>query len=373
MFSGVRSISSGVRFSFAVLLVTILTLSAPLTASAAGLAVIIRAPNIVSNILLVPRSANIIAVNQQVSISFRYNTSAAAGTIVTATPFSGTAATAGATDCTTALLPVGSGSGTCTISVGTAGVTVNSIHFQMWDSTQKTMLYQEILPVSYLVRGGLNSVTGFTLVPAAPGVVVVNKGVSVKFNYKTNQPAGVRIIAVPFSGTAATLNAATCGATIYAVGSGSGTCRFSVSTAANVTSLHIQMWDAAHTTKILEEVIPAVYHFRNGATMLTAASLSPQTPNIVRLGNKVTVHFNYDTNQAAGIIVTAKPYTAGTPTAGATLTPSALLPTGTGKGISAFTLTGSSVTVNGVLIQVWDSTKTTVLFAIMLPVNYQFK
>ncbi len=386
MFSGVRSLSNRMRLGFAVLVVLALSLSAPLGASAAGLGggvlsssapalTISRAANIVWHISLTPRSANILLVSQPVTMAFNYNTTWGMGVIVTAVPFTGTAATVGATGCKTAVLPVGHGTGTCTFSVATAGVVVNALHWQMWDSTAKTILFDAMLPVNYQISNAANLVSGLIISPEPPSIQVLGKGVSVKFSYKTNQAGGVRVFAVPFTGTAPTPNYVTCASTIYAVGSGTGTCRFTVASGAvNVTSVHLEMWNAAQSTMLAQVAIPAAYAFRNLPTLVTHPSFSPNTPNIVRLGVNAVVHFDYQTNQTAGIIVQAIPYTGGVPTAGATLTASALLPmgTGTGKGSAAFMLTGSSTTVNIVRLNVWNSTRTVLLFAVYLPVQYQF-
>ncbi len=380
MFSGVRSISNWMRVSFAFLATLVLVLSAPLTASAAGITadsgpalVTGRVPNIVSSIILSPRSPNIVKVGQPISLAFHYNTTALGGVVISVTPITGTAATPSSATCWTPVLPVGAGTGTCAFSVGAGPVLVNGIMVQMWSGS--TNLFHALLPVNYQVAAGANVVSDLAFSLQTPNVVQIGKGVSAKFNYTTNQAGGVRIILVPFTGTAITPNAVTCGSTIYPTGSGTGSCRFSVSAGVvDVNSLHLQIWDANHVTMLAQQVIPVLYHFRAGATLLTNTSFSPQTPNFERLGNKMTVHFNYQTNQAAGVIVVAVPYTGTAVTAGATLFPSALLPVTTttpGKGSAAFSISGSAVRVTSVLIRVVNSTNTTVLFSVVMPVNYQ--
>jgi hypothetical protein len=144
--------------------------------------------------------------------------------------------------------------------------------------------------------------------------------------------------------------------------------------AANVTSIVIQMWDTTQTTKLVQYALPLAFRYRpQTATMLTRASLSPATPNIVRLGDKVFVHFNYQTGQAAGVVVEAVPFTGTTPTPNATVTASAVLPTGTGIGSCSFQImAGTNPTVTTVRFQVFNSTHTTVLYTVFYPVQYQF-
>lgn len=384
MFSGVRKITNRVRFGFAVLLVMAIGLSTPLSAAAAGPGgdgsisvsplAIVREPNIVSRVTLSPRSPNILMIKQLVTITFNYNTTWPTGIIVTATPFTGTKATSNSTSCRSKVLPVGHGTGTCAISVNTGNVSVTSLRFQVWDNTMKALLYQTLLPVNYMVSSTANMVWAVTTTPAAPAIQVVGKGISVKFNYRTNHPGGVRILALPYTGGNPTANSVTCTASVYPTGSGSGTCRFVVNTAAAaVTNVIIQMWDTTQTTKLAQFNLALAFRYRSQPTMLTRASLSPGTPNIVRLGDKVFVHFNYQTDQAAGVIVEAVPFTGAVPSANATVTASAVLPTGTGIGSCSFQImSGTNPTVTSVRFQVFNSTHTGVLFTTFYPVQYQF-
>jgi hypothetical protein len=106
--------------------------------------------------------------------------------------------------------------------------------------------------------------------------------------------------------------------------------------------------------------------------MVMNLSLTPTTPNIIRLASNVAIHFSYQTDQAGGIVVDAVPFTGSTPTANATSAASALLPTGTGKGSCTFAISSGATTVSQVRIRVWDATHTTVLFTTFVPVRYQF-
>ncbi len=375
-------ITNRMRLGLVALLVMVLSLSAPFGAAAAGNAtvsstgsfLIVRAPNIVSRISFAPRSPNVLKVNEAIALSFHYNTNSSLGTIVTATPFTGTTATASATVCKTAVLAGPSGTGSCNISVSVGNVAINSIHIQMWDSTQKIILWQAVLPVNYFISNAGTMVNTVAFSPASADIRQIGKGVSVSFNYQTNQTAGVRIIAVPFTGTAATPNYASCFSVVYPVGSGTGSCRFTIiSGATAVTSVHMEIWDSLQTKMLAQEVFPVLYRFvAIQPTMLTNVSV-PAKPNIFRLGDKVYVHFDYATNQTAGVIVDVIPFTGTTATAGAISTPSLVLPSGTGKGSCAFTISGPSTAVTSVKVRVWDSTHKTLLSIISLPVMYWFQ
>lgn len=101
--------------------------------------------------------------------------------------------------------------------------------------------------------------------------------------------------------------------------------------------------------------------------------LAPDTPNILKFGQNVTVSFKYDTNQAGGVRIFARPFT------GTSLTPnyaacgSPIYPFGTGTGTCTFTITSGNATVNKIRFQVWDANQTQLLFQTYVPVSYQFR
>ena len=217
----------------------------------ASIQAITREVNIASRFVFTPRSPNILIPKQPISITFNYNTTWTTGIIVVGTPFSGTAPTASSTPCTSLVLPVGHGTGSCKLIVAALNVRVTAIRFQVWNSAKTALLFQAMLPVNYLFSNQATLVRSITTTPSAPAVQVLGKGVSVKFTYRTSQAGGVRIVAIPYSGAAPTANYTTCASPIYATGTGTGTCRFVVSTApADISSVHIEMWDATLTTKL---------------------------------------------------------------------------------------------------------------------------
>jgi hypothetical protein len=113
------------------------------------------------------------------------------------------------------------------------------------------------------------------------------------------------------------------------------------------------------------------------AHSVTQFTLGPQTPNVLKFGQQVTVSFSYDTTAAGGVRIFARPMT--TTDAGDVLTPnyaacpSPLYAVGSGTGSCTFTIVDGSVTVDKIRIQMWDANQTTKLFQAKLPVYYRFQ
>lgn len=115
-----------------------------------------------------------------------------------------------------------------------------------------------------LAASAPNMVYQIGLAPATPNILKFGQNVTVRFKYDSNQLAGVRIFARPFSGAALTPNYAACPSPIYpAIVGGNGTCTFTISSLnANVTRIRFQMFDAASGALLHEIFAPVSYQFR---------------------------------------------------------------------------------------------------------------
>jgi len=113
------------------------------------------------------------------------------------------------------------------------------------------------------------------------------------------------------------------------------------------------------------------------AHSVTQIDLSPLTPNVLKFGQQITVSFNYDTTQAGGVRIWARPMTI--TDLGDVLTPnyaacgSPVYPAGSGIGSCTFTITDVNALVDKIRIQMWDVNQTTLLFSAKLPVHYKFR
>ncbi len=364
--------SNRLRLSTAVLLFLALTFSPVLNARAMMPA--ISAANLVTQIGLAPRTPNVLPFSRNITVSFSYNTNSVGGVRIFARPFSGTSLSPNYSACPSPLYPAGSGTGTCNFTITSGATTVTQIRFQMWNSTQTTLLFQAFVPVSYQFKGNVSLVHSLALAPATPNILVLGQNVTVRFSYRTKQAGGVRIFARPFTGSALTPGYAACASPLYPVGSGFGSCSFTITSGANtVTSIRFQMWNATQTVLLFQTFVPVSYQFKGDANMVSSISLVPATPNILRFGQNVTIHFSYRTNQRTGVRIFARPFTGSALTPNYAACPSPLYPATSGTGTCTFTITTGTVTVTRIRFQVWNATQTTLLFEAFIPVHFQFR
>jgi len=107
--------------------------------------------------------------------------------------------------------------------------------------------------------------------------------------------------------------------------------------------------------------------------LVSQIRLSPATPNILKFGQNVTVGFKYDTTEAAGVRIFARPFSGAALTPNYAACPSPLYPFGSGSGTCTFTISSGNATVDRIRFQIWDAGVTKVLYTIFVPVNYQFR
>lgn len=109
-----------------------------------------------------------------------------------------------------------------------------------------------------------------------------------------------------------------------------------------------------------------------GDHLVTGLALSPDSPNILRTNENVTVSFQYITNDANGARIFIRPFTDGSPTPGYAAHPSPLYPTGSGQGSGWFTITSGTVVVDQIRVQMYNAGQSELLFEACLPVYYLF-
>jgi hypothetical protein len=114
-----------------------------------------------------------------------------------------------------------------------------------------------------------HSVTQVGMSPLSPNVLKFGQNISFTFDYDTTQVGGVRIFIRPITidpvtgGDVLTPNYAACGSPLYPVGSGTGTCNFTIVDGdASIDKIRIQMWDANQTVKLFQIKLPVAYRFR---------------------------------------------------------------------------------------------------------------
>jgi hypothetical protein len=110
-----------------------------------------------------------------------------------------------------------------------------------------------------------------------------------------------------------------------------------------------------------------------GDHLVTAISLGPDTPNILAYNSQVTLNFSYSTTEANGVRIYARPFTNGALTPSYVGNPSQIWPAATnGKADAFFSVTTGPAVVDQVRIQMFDSSNTTLLYEVFIPVYYLF-
>ncbi len=109
-----------------------------------------------------------------------------------------------------------------------------------------------------------------------------------------------------------------------------------------------------------------------GDHLVTAFSLTPDSPNILRTGQNVNLTFQYITNELSGVRIFARPFTNGALTPNYAAHPSVLYPTGSGPGDGWFTISSGTVVVDQIRIQMYNADQSVLLFETFLPVYYLF-
>jgi len=373
------------RFVVTSLLILLMTFSSSLGAGAAGSTAgtdlrvanspqAVSADHLVSQITLAPRSPNILLFNQNITVSFSYQTTEASGVRIFVRPFTGTSLTPNYAACGSPLYAVGSGTGSCTITITGGATTVNSLRFQIWNDSQSTLLFETFIPVNYQFKGNASLVRSLALAPATPNIMLFGQKVTVRFAYRTNQAGGVRIFARPMTGTSLTPNYAACPSPIYPAGSGTGSCTFTISSGAvTVNKIRFEMWNANQTVLLFRAFVPVSYQFRGDRTLVRSISLAPATPNILLFNQNVTVNFSYRTSVAGGVRIFARPMTGASLTPNYGACPSPIYPAGSGTGSCTFTILDGTATVNRIRFEVWNDAQTVLLFTKFIPVHYQFR
>ncbi len=105
--------------------------------------------HLVTDIDLVPLTPNVLPLNQNININFKYRTTQAGGVRIFARPMTGNQLTPNYAASGSPLYPTGSGSGTGSFTITTNSVLVTGIRIQMLTADQSSMLFETILPVFY--------------------------------------------------------------------------------------------------------------------------------------------------------------------------------------------------------------------------------
>jgi len=214
----------------------------------------------ITNIVLTPASPAWLATNQEVSITFDYESDQPEGIYIYTTPFTDGVPTPGNVAAGSSLYHDATGSGVYSFRITAGEVIVDSVRFQIYSNDHNFLLYQSFLPVLYFYVQDM--VTDIKCYPPSPANVGFSQPIDVTFTYSTDEPSGVRIWVRPFTDGQLTPWYEAHNSPIYPVGTGVATGSFTIlHDEVTVDSLRFQMRTADMSTLLLQTFYPVEFVF----------------------------------------------------------------------------------------------------------------
>jgi uncharacterized protein (DUF427 family) len=326
--------------------------------------------NTVTAITLSPASPAVLTDNAHVTAHFSYTIAANHGARIWAIPYYHNGIILASAYQGSVLRASGSDTSSQYFTISTGIAQVDSVYIKMADSAGTTTLFETFIPVSYYF--GPDIVTNVVPTPASPATLANGANVGFTFDYTTARTAGARIFIRPFTKGALSPNYGASGSPLYAVGSGTGTGSFTITSGeVTVDSARIQMWNAAQDTLLYEAFLPVNFTFKPNS--ITNIHTAPASPAVLVFGDSLKVTFSYFANQKVRLF--ARPWSGGALTPNYAAHGSGLYGSGAGidSGRAWFTITSGDASVDSVRVQMWDSANATLLATAYLAVNCQFK
>ena len=108
-----------------------------------------------------------------------------------------------------------------------------------------------------------------------------------------------------------------------------------------------------------------------GSNSITNIQLSPTSPATLVAGDRVDVSFDYQTDEAGGVLIFPRPFTNGSQTPGYGASGSPPYPVGSGVGSSWFVVR-QETTVDQIRFQMTDISQSNLILEIFVPVEYRY-
>lgn len=334
----------------------------------------------VTTLILSPQSPNILRTNQNVTINFSYSTTSVGGVYIHIRPYTDGALTPSYAADPSPLYPqsaTGTGSTFFTISSVAGGQeVVDQLRIRMYASNNTTLLFEVFIPVYYLFSDATNMVYNISFMPPqggagtdTPNLIPLTEHVNYTFSYVSNQKLGVRIFGLPFTNGNPTPSYGVNGSPNYPAGTGSGSGFFTIMTAQQaVDQYRFNVTSDDQSVLLFEAFLPVFFRFRTAVNNITHIRINPDTPNVFKYGQDVTVNFSYTVAIKGGAYIWARPFTGGQLSPGYAACGSPVY-SGSGTASCAFSLTSGPTMVDKIRIQMWNTDQTSLLYEAFLPVN----
>ena len=322
------------------------------------------------NIQMTPPSPASLVFDEQVDITFDYTTNEAGGVRIFTMPYTGGAPTPNLSVDGSPPYPVGSGSGTSSLTITSGETTVDQVRVWMMDAASSVVLSEVFIPVDYDFHEP-HAITNIQMTPPSPASLALSEHVDITFDYVTNEADGVRIFVTAFTDGVLNPVQGVNPSPVYPAGSGSGTGFFTIHyVGSTVDEIRFQMMNADMSALLLEFFIPVDYQFTDHA--ITNIQMTPPSPASLALSEHVDITFDYVTNEADGVRIFVTAFTDGVLNPVQGVNPSPVYPAGSGSGTGFFTIHYVGSTVDEIRFQMMNADMSAVLLEFSIPVEYDF-
>lgn len=324
--------------------------------------------HLITNIVLTPLTPNVLAVGENVNLTFDYQTTEPGGVRIFARPYTG----AGLFSPWFRRLPHRHRHGIRILhrSFPRGSRPHRAAHVQR---RPVGAALRSIHPRAFRVRGVDHTITSIELDPGHPNIIGYGTNLTVNVDYSTTEPGGVRIFARPFTDGALSPGYSASGSPLYPAGTGTASGTFTINSGpVLVDQIRIQMTNADQSVLLNETFIPVYFLFTDPQYVVTFTQFNPLTPNILDHGSQVHQDFSYSLSGTSQARIFIRPLSYGELSPNYSASGSALYPVGSGTGSSNFTINSSPVIVDHIRIQMTNADQTLLLFEATVPVYYQF-
>lgn len=322
------------------------------------------AAHAIHDIRLAPGSPCSRVYGDKVEVSAHYATSAAGEGRLFITPFTDGSVTAGYDDSSAELLPAGGDSLSGFFTILSGPVVVDQLRLQLFNADASLLLLTHFIPVRYRFAG--HAICNIAFVPASPWSMRLGEYLTVAFDYKTQEPGGVRIFATPHSGGGETPGYAVSGSPLYPAGNGSGSANITIENGSPIIDqVRFTMTSGDLSRVLLEWFYPVYYPF--APHTVNNIAFTPPPPAWLTAGEDVQITFDYTANTAEEVLIFTRPVTDGSATTGFGGHASPYYPAGSGHGTGSYHVNSGSAVVDHTHIRMYDYDQSDLLLDFMVP------
>lgn len=205
-----------------------------------------------------PETPATLCLGERVEFTYSYRTNEPTGVRIFGRPITDGNPTPGYSAHGSEIHPTGEGTGNGYFTLTDNSYHIDQIRFQIYDADQSNLLYEYFVNVDYTYIAHKVVLDRIT---TSPSTLTVGQSVKFEFDYKTNEPSGVRIFGRPFTNGNPTPDYSAHASSIYPEGEGNGNGFFNINSPSKVDQVRFQMWDANQSTLLYEYFVNVDYKY----------------------------------------------------------------------------------------------------------------